>query len=105
MFCTKNNNNFEYYSDFYDKLFVEPYILMYLLITTLDRCILKIVLEVKDMKINKNIIASLIYIIASICFFISYFVGRNLIFLSIGILMLVMFVMFYRKGRKENNEK
>ena len=105
MFCTKNNNNFEYYSDFYDKLFVEPYILMYLLTTTLDRCILKIVLEVKDMKINKNIIASLIYIIASICFFISYLVGRILIFLSIGILMLVMFVMFYRKGRKENNEK
>lgn len=57
------------------------------------------------MKINKNIIASLIYIIASSCFFISYLVGRNLFFLSIGILMLVMFVMFYRKGRKENNEK
>lgn len=53
------------------------------------------------MKKNKNIIASLIYIIASICFFISYFVGRKLIFLPLGLLMLVMCVIFYRKGKKE----
>lgn len=62
-------------------------------------------LEVKDMKENKHIIASLIYLIASICFFISYFIGRKLIFLPLGLLMLVIFVMFYRKGKKEISDK
>lgn len=51
------------------------------------------------MKKNKNTIASLLYIVASVCFFVSFLIGRNIVFLSLGVLMLAMFVLFYRRGK------